>query len=97
MRDALVLLYCGAVGFVSAGITASLYRWMTSEPARFAPFGRSMPAWVMSFLFFALTGPVLVVEHTIRARIERRIAGDLGRSRHGRRGALELLLGGSRP
>jgi hypothetical protein len=48
---------------------------MTSEPARFAPFGRSMSAWVMSFLFFALTGPVLVVEHTIRARIERRIAG----------------------
>jgi hypothetical protein len=65
-RDAFVLGYASTVGFVAAGIIASFYKWMTSEPARFALLGESTLALVTSFAFFALTGPVIIVEHMLR-------------------------------
>jgi hypothetical protein len=65
-RDAFVLGYAATVGFVAAGIIASFYKWMTSEPARFALLGQGTLALVTSFVFFALTGPVIIVEHMLR-------------------------------
>ena len=68
VRDAFILGYAAAVGFVAAGIIASLYRLLTSEPARFALLGRSMFAMATSFFFCALTGPVIIVEHAVQNR-----------------------------
>jgi Family of unknown function (DUF6949) len=67
----LVLGYATTVGFVASGIIASLYKWMTSEPVRFALLGQGVPALVTSFLFFALTGPIIIVEQMFRARLGR--------------------------
>jgi hypothetical protein len=66
--ELLVLLYAGVVGFVAAGITASFYRWITSEPARFGLFGQTALGMITTFLFCALTGPVIVMDHAIRSR-----------------------------
>jgi cytochrome c biogenesis protein CcdA len=66
-RDAFVLGYAATVGFVAAGIIASFYKWMTSEPARFALLSESTLGLVTSFAFFALTGPVIIAEHMLRS------------------------------
>jgi len=66
LRELLLLLYAVAVGFVAAGITASFYKMVSSEPARFALFGQSVLAWVTTFAFCALTGPVIVVDIALR-------------------------------
>jgi cytochrome c biogenesis protein CcdA len=71
LRDALILGYATTVGFVASGIIASLYKWITSEPVRFALLGQGTIALVTSFLFFALTGPIVIVEHAFRARLSR--------------------------
>jgi hypothetical protein len=68
LGELLVLLYAGVVGFVAAGITASFYRWITSEPARFGLFGQTAAGMVTTFVFCALTGPVIVMDHAIRSR-----------------------------
>lgn len=67
-RDAIILGYAAAVGFVAAGIIASLYRLLTSEPARFALLGKSMFAMATSFFFCALTGPIIIVEYAVQSR-----------------------------
>jgi cytochrome c biogenesis protein CcdA len=71
LRDALVLGYATTVGFVASGIIASFYKWITSEPVRFALLGEGTFALVTSFFFFALTGPVIIVEQVFRARLGR--------------------------
>lgn len=68
MRDAIILGYAATVGFVAAGIIASFYTWMTSEPARFGLLGQGVAALVTSFVFCALTGPVIIVENAFRMR-----------------------------
>ena len=59
--------YAGTIGFVAAGIAASLYKLMTSKPARFTQPGSSVAGWLSSFFFCALTGPVIIVGSAIRA------------------------------
>jgi hypothetical protein len=68
VRDLLLLLYCVAVGFVSAGIAASFYKLVTAEPARFGVLGETVFGLATSFIFCALTGPVIVVDFAIRNR-----------------------------
>src|SRR5262245_302681 len=68
VREIFLLLYCVAVGFVSAGIAASFYRLVTAEPARFALLGQSAFGLATSFVFCALTGPVIVVDFALRSR-----------------------------
>jgi hypothetical protein len=63
LRDLLLLVYCGAVGFVSAGIATSCYTMVTAEPARFSLFGRTILGLTTSFFFNMLTGPVVVSAH----------------------------------
>ena len=61
-------LYCAAVGFVAAGIAASFYKLVTTEPARFGLIGETVSACHQFFVFCALTGPVIVVDFAIRNR-----------------------------
>jgi hypothetical protein len=68
MLDVLLLLYCGAVGLVAAGIAASFYKLVTAEPARFSLFSATVFGLATSFLFCALTGPVIVINLAIRNR-----------------------------
>jgi hypothetical protein len=68
LRDVLLLLYCGAVGFVAAGIAASFYKLVTTEPARFSLFGRTTFGLATSFIFCALIGPAIVIDLAIRNR-----------------------------
>jgi hypothetical protein len=68
VRDVLLLVYCGAVGFVSAGIAASFYKLVTAERVRFSIVGETVFGLATSFLFCALTGPVIVVDFAIRNR-----------------------------
>jgi cytochrome c biogenesis protein CcdA len=68
LRDLIILGYAGTVGFVAAGIVASFYQWVTSEPARFMLLGKGMPAMVTSFAFCAMTGPIIVLDHAVRLR-----------------------------
>jgi hypothetical protein len=73
LRELLLLLYCGAVGFVAAGVTASFYKMITSEPARFRLLGESAFAWATTLTLCALTGPVIVMEQAIRAASKDRV------------------------
>jgi hypothetical protein len=76
MRDAFLVLYCAAVGFVAAGIAASFYKMMTSEPARFRLLGQGWLAALSTFLFCAVTGPAIIVDLVLRSRVaERRAVG----------------------
>jgi len=69
LRDGLLLIYCGAVGFVAAGIAASFYKMVTLETARFALLGQGWLAAVSTFLFFAVTGPAIVMEMVLKRRL----------------------------
>jgi len=73
VRDTLLLFYAAAVGFVSAGITASFYRMVTTEPPRFGPFGGSFLAWMSGCVLVALAGPVIVIQSVIGNIREKRI------------------------
>lgn len=66
LREAMILAYCGAVGFACAGMSASLFRLVTSRPPRFALLGRSWFAAFTSFLFFAVCGPAILATASIR-------------------------------
>lgn len=68
LRDLLLLVYAGAVGFVAAGIAASFYRLVTSEPARLGLSGETAISLLTTFAFCALTGPVIVMDHALRTR-----------------------------
>ncbi len=68
LRDGLLILYCGAIGFVAAGIAASFYKMVTSEAARFALLGQGWLAAFSTFLFFAVTGPAIIMESALKRR-----------------------------
>ena len=61
--EMLLLVYAGTIGFVAAGITASFYRMVTHEPARFGPAGNGNLALVSAFALGALAGPVIIVQN----------------------------------
>ncbi len=69
LRDGLLIFYCAAVGFVAAGIAASFYKMVTSEPARFALLGEGWLAAISTFLFFAVTGPAIIMETVLKRRL----------------------------
>ena len=69
LREGLLLFYCAAIGFVAAGIAASFYRMVTSEPARFALLGQSWLGLATTFFFCALTGPAIIMDHAVRRRL----------------------------
>jgi hypothetical protein len=64
-HDALVLGYAAMVGFVAAGIIASFYQWVTSEPANFALLGTGMFAMMVTFAFCAFTGPIIMLDKAV--------------------------------
>ncbi len=71
LRDGLLILYCGAIGFVAAGIAASFYKMVTLEAARFALLGKGWLAAFSTFLFFAVTGPAIIMEGALKRRRSR--------------------------
>jgi len=68
LRDAFLVFYCAAVGFVAAGIAASFFKMVTEEPARFAMLGRGWLAATATFLFCAVTGPAIVIDLVLKQR-----------------------------
>jgi hypothetical protein len=68
--DLLILGYAAIVGFVAGGIVASFYQMVTLERARFALLGSGALAVVTTFAFFALTGPVIIMDRAIKARLK---------------------------
>lgn len=68
MHDGLLIIYCGAVGFVAAGIAASFYKMVTSEAARFALLGQGWLAAVSTFFFFAVSGPAIIMDSALKRR-----------------------------
>ena len=68
LRDGFLLFYCAAVGFVAAGIAASFFKMVTSEPARFALLGQSWLGLVTTFIFCALSGPAIIMDYALRRR-----------------------------
>ena len=68
LREGLLIIYCGAIGFVAAGIAASFYKMVTSEAAHFALLGSGWLATVSTFLFFAVTGPAIIMEGALKKR-----------------------------
>ncbi len=69
LRDGLLVLYCAAVGFVASGVAASFYKMMTAEPPKFALLGKGVGAMVVTFVFCAVTGPAIVLDIVLKARI----------------------------
>lgn len=63
VTDMLILGFAGVIGFVAAGITASFYRVLTHEPARFGPAHDSAMAWLSAVLFGALAGPIIILQN----------------------------------
>ncbi len=69
LRDGLLIMYCAAIGFVAAGIAASCYKMVTSEAARFALLGQGWLAAVSTFLFFAVSGPAIIMDSALKRRL----------------------------
>jgi hypothetical protein len=69
LRDGFLLLYCAAVGFVAAGVAASFYKMMTTEPPQFALLGKGIAALAVTFVFCAVTGPAIVLDIVLRTRV----------------------------
>ena len=72
LRDGMLVLYCAAVGFVSAGIAASFFKMVTREPARFAMLGQGWMGAVATFLFCAVTGPIIVIDLVLGSKLNER-------------------------
>jgi hypothetical protein len=70
--DLAIVGYAIAVGFVASGIVASFYQLLTSERARFALLGSGILATMMTIMFCALTGPVIIMDRALRARLKER-------------------------
>ncbi|HVZ14898.1 MAG TPA: hypothetical protein VG894_10610 [Bauldia sp.] len=68
-RDAFLLIYCAATGFVASGVAASFYKMMTLESPRFALLGQGWLAAFATFLFCAVTGPIIVIDLVLRGRL----------------------------
>ncbi len=75
LHDGLLIIYCGAIGFVASGIAASFYKMVTSEAARFALLGQGWLAAASTFLFFAVTGPAIIVQGALKRRSGDNAAG----------------------
>ncbi len=69
LRDGLLIIYCGAMGFVAAGIAASFYKMVTLEAARFALLGKGWLATFSTFLFFAVSGPAIIMNSALKRRL----------------------------
>jgi len=71
MREALLLLYCTVVGYVASGITASFFRLITAQPARFGLLGPGYLGVASTYAFFAVSGPAIIVEMAVTRSLPR--------------------------
>ena len=61
MPDIVLFLYAAVVGFVVAGLTASAYRVVTSEPVRFGAKGAGLSSAIAALVVGLLLGPAIIV------------------------------------
>ena len=71
LRELLLLLYCMVCGFVASGVAASFFRLATSKPARFALLGEGAFGAATTFVFCAVTGPVIIVDTVLKGDLPR--------------------------
>ena len=76
-HDLFVLVYVTCVGFVVAGIIASLYQLIAAKPAGFSSI--NVDTWAGGFasmFLVALAGPVILMRNAMRGRrLEKRPIG----------------------
>jgi len=72
LRDAFLLFYCAATGFVASGVAASFYKMMTQEAPHFTLLGRGWIAALATFLFCAVTGPIIVIDLVLGSKLNER-------------------------
>ncbi|MCB1498370.1 MAG: hypothetical protein KDK07_01050 [Bauldia sp.] len=61
MPGMILFIYAATVGFVVAGLAASAYRVITSEPVRFGTSGTSLFSLLSAIVVGAVLGPVIIV------------------------------------
>ena len=61
MPDILLFIYAGVVGFVVAGLAATAYRVVTSNPVQFGAHGTGVFSISAAFVFGLVLGPVIIV------------------------------------
>jgi len=66
--ELLLLVYATAVGFVAAGLAASLFQLVTSRPVAFVLPSTRLVSCFVAGLSFALVGPYIVARAAVRAR-----------------------------
>jgi hypothetical protein len=71
LRDSLLLLYCTVIGFVASGITASFFKLITAQPARFSLLGEGAFGAATTFAFCAVTGPAIIAEMALTGQLPR--------------------------
>lgn len=72
----LALFYVTAVGFVCAGILATLYQVMAQRPAGFRVSINSWTGVIASILICTFAGPFIIMRNAVRGRrIEQRPIG----------------------
>jgi hypothetical protein len=62
LREGVLLLYCTLVGFVASGITASFFKLITRQSARFTLLGQGYVGAATTFAFCAVTGPAIITD-----------------------------------
>ncbi|SFO80273.1 hypothetical protein SAMN04488056_11338 [Cohaesibacter marisflavi] len=74
--ELIALFYVTAVGFVCAGILASLYQVMARKPAGFRVSINSWPGIFASIFICTFAGPFIIMRNAVRGRrIEHRPIG----------------------
>ena len=79
MLEALLIIFCAAFGFATAGTVSALLQWVTKRPVAFAiPEGGAVN-YVTAALKFMVTGPYIMAKAAFHARfVDHRSWGMLG-------------------
>lgn len=74
--EVLAWVYVTCVGFVCAGILASIYQLIAHRPAGFRVSANSFPSVIMSVILCTFAGPFIIMRNALRGRrIENRPIG----------------------
>jgi cytochrome bd-type quinol oxidase subunit 2 len=65
MGELLALLFCATIGFVLAGVVASFYQLLTSEPADFFMPRATVSGNVVAVLLTMFGGPLFVMRRVV--------------------------------
>lgn len=81
LNEVIVLVECGIVGFVAAGLIGSFYQLVTNKPPRFVTEFEGMIGVLAASVMCMLAGPFIIMRNAIRGRrLEQRPIGWLAAS-----------------